>query len=53
MSSKLTVKQFFAKYPTDDTCLDHVMEVRFGFRHVLSGVRQRGEFSPDRSAQGV
>lgn len=33
MSSKLTVKQFFAKYPTDDACLDHVMEVRFGMRH--------------------
>ncbi|MBV9786301.1 MAG: IS1595 family transposase, partial [Acidisphaera sp.] len=33
MSSKLTVKQFFARFPTDDACLDHVMEVRYGMRH--------------------
>ena len=33
MSSKLTVKQFFAKFPTDDACLHHVMEVRYGMRH--------------------
>ncbi len=34
MPSKLTVKQFFAKFPTDDACLDHVMDVRCGMRHV-------------------
>lgn len=33
MPSKLTVKQFFAKFPTDDACLHHVMVVRYGFRH--------------------
>lgn len=33
MASRLTVKQFFAKFPTDEACLDHVMEVRFGMRH--------------------
>ncbi len=33
MASKLTVKQFFEKFPTDEACLDHVMEVRFGMRN--------------------
>lgn len=33
MNEKMTVKQFFAEYPSDDACLDHVMAVRFGHRH--------------------
>ena len=37
MSAKLTVKQFFQRFPTDDACLEHVMEVRFGLRHVCGG----------------
>ena len=36
MPSKLTVRQFFARFPDDDTCLHHIMEVRFGLRHVCS-----------------
>lgn len=31
---KLTVRQFFARFPDDDACLIHVMEVRHGLRHV-------------------
>ena len=31
---KLTVRQFFDRFPTDDACLEHVMEVRYGLRHV-------------------
>lgn len=31
---KLTVRQFFARFPNDDACLLHVMEVRYGLRHV-------------------
>lgn len=34
MASKLTVRQFFQRFPTDDACLEHVMTVRFGLRHV-------------------
>ncbi len=30
---KLTVRQFFARFPDDDACLTHVMEVRYGLRH--------------------
>jgi transposase len=33
MPSKLTVRQFFERFPSDDACLDHIMEVRFGMRH--------------------
>src|SRR3990167_9385492 len=33
MSEKLTVRQFFERFPTDDTCLEHVMAVRYGLRH--------------------
>jgi transposase-like protein len=30
MAKALTVLDFFKKYPDEETCLDHVMEVRFG-----------------------
>ena len=33
MPSRLTVRQFFERFPSDDACLDHIMEVRFGMRH--------------------
>lgn len=32
--SKFTVRDFFQQFPDDDACLHHVMEVRFGLRHV-------------------
>tara|TARA_R110000787_G_scaffold117002_9_gene227490 strand:+ start:1426 stop:2310 length:885 start_codon:yes stop_codon:yes gene_type:complete len=31
---KITVRDFFTRFPDDDACLAHVMEVRFGMRHV-------------------
>lgn len=30
MATKLTVRQFFECFPDDDTCLDHLMDLRFG-----------------------
>jgi hypothetical protein len=30
---RLTVKEFFARYPDEASCLNHIMEVRFGVRH--------------------
>lgn len=30
---KLTVREFFKRFPDDAACLDHVMSVRFGHRH--------------------
>jgi transposase len=29
----LSVREFFARFPTDDVCLEHIMAVRFGLRH--------------------
>lgn len=29
-----SVREFFARFPDDDACLKHVMEVRYGLRHV-------------------
>ncbi|MEQ1889915.1 MAG: IS1595 family transposase [Alphaproteobacteria bacterium] len=34
MASQLTVKQFFTRFPDDNACLGHIMEVRYGLRHV-------------------
>lgn len=31
--SKLTITEFFKRFPTDDACLAHVMTVRYGMRH--------------------
>ena len=36
MTKKLTVRQFFARFPNDDACLEHIMTVRYGLRHVCS-----------------
>ena len=29
----LSVREFFARFSTDDACLEHIMEVRYGMRH--------------------
>lgn len=34
--SKLTIRQFFERFPTDDACLDHIMNVRYGMRHTCA-----------------
>jgi transposase len=34
MAATLSVRQFFARFPDDDACLAHVMEVRYGHQHV-------------------
>ena len=36
MSKKLTVQQFFARFPDDDACLKHVMDVRWGLKHICT-----------------
>lgn len=33
-SPAFSVRQFFERFPDDEACLTHVMEVRFGMRHV-------------------
>jgi ISXO2-like transposase domain/Transposase zinc-ribbon domain len=41
---KLTVKEFFARFPDDDACLNHIMEVRYGMRHVCQVCGVEGTF---------
>jgi ISXO2-like transposase domain/Transposase zinc-ribbon domain len=33
---KLTVGEFFARFPDEDACLNHIMEVRYGLRHTCA-----------------
>jgi transposase-like protein len=33
ITRKLTVREFFKRFPDEDSCLERVMEVRFGLRH--------------------
>lgn len=41
---RLTVKEFFARFPDEDTCLTHIMEVRYGQRHVCGKCGVEGTF---------
>jgi transposase len=41
---KMTVREFFARFPDDETCLNHIMEVRFGMRHVCRACGVEGTF---------
>jgi len=44
MSKKLTVQQLFSRFPDDDACLQHVMDVRFGLKHVCGACKQEATF---------
>jgi len=33
LTRKLTVREFFKRFPDEASCLEHVMDVRFGLRH--------------------
>ena len=41
---KLTVGEFFARFPDDEACLNHIMEVRYGVRHVCQKCGVEGTF---------
>lgn len=44
MSSKLTVRQFFTRFPDEDACITHLMNVRFGLRHVCRACGKESTF---------
>lgn len=44
MSPKLTVRQFFDRFPSDQACLDHVMDVRYGHRHTCHACKSEATF---------
>ena len=33
MADKFTVRDFFERFPSEEACLEHIMEVRYGLRH--------------------
>lgn len=41
---RLTVREFFARFPDDESCLNHIMEVRFGTRHECRACGVYGTF---------
>ena len=41
---KLTVGEFFARFADDDACLSHIMEVRYGHRHICGACGVEGTF---------
>ncbi len=40
-SESMTVKQFFAQFPDDESCLQHLFNIRFGQRHVCPRCQQK------------
>src|SRR5579872_5963281 len=41
---RLTVGEFFARFPDEDACLNHIMEVRYGLRHTCAACGVEGTF---------
>ncbi len=46
MTEKLTVRQFFERFPDDAACLEHVMDVRYGLRHECDKCKREATFHP-------
>jgi transposase len=44
MAKTLNVKQFFEMFPTDDACLDHLMNTRFGVRFECPKCQKTGNW---------
>ncbi|MDE0932107.1 MAG: IS1595 family transposase [Novosphingopyxis baekryungensis] len=43
-SKQPTLRQFQDKFPTEDSCLEHLMRVRFGDRHDCAGCEKSAHF---------
>ncbi len=44
MTKTMTVRQFFQRFPDDEACLRHVMEVRYGLRHTCRKCKTEATF---------
>ena len=44
--NKQTLRDFFAKYPSDQACLDHLFKTRYGLNHVCPGCERPGKWYP-------
>jgi len=45
MAKMFTVTDFFKRFPDDDSCLDHLMKIRFGFELDCPKCSKHGKFS--------
>ncbi len=45
MAKQFTVTDFFKRFPDDDTCLDHLMKIRYGFELDCPKCSKHGKFS--------
>lgn len=45
MSKTITVQQFFERFPDDKTCLDHLMQTRYGTKMICPKCGREGKFS--------
>jgi transposase-like protein len=45
MASQFTVSDFFKRFPDDDACLDHLMQIRYGFELDCPKCGKHGKFS--------
>ena len=50
---EFSVRDFFNRFPDDDACIAHVMNVRYGLRHVCAQVRTRCDFPSSCQPQGL
>ena len=39
-----SVRDFFKRFPDDEACLTHIMEVRYGMKHVCRACGQEATF---------
>jgi transposase-like protein len=45
MAKTFDIQKFFARFPDDDTCLDHLMKVRYGIERDCPKCKKHGKFS--------
>lgn len=45
MAKMFAVQDFFARFPTDEACLDHLMQIRFGAKLDCPKCKKHGKFS--------
>lgn len=45
MAKQFTVQDFFKRFPDDDACLEHLMQIRFGYELDCPKCKRRGKFS--------
>lgn len=44
MTKKMTIRDFLARFSTDNDCLEHVMKARYGLRHECGNCDIEGTF---------